>query len=199
MEGIKAPKIDNGRMRFLTKAKATALLKLLKERSNDVHDMALLSLHAGLRFGEIVSLRWGDVDNNKRILTIRDAKAGSRYAFLGQATDMLRGREQGKRSDHVFPGRKGQVNSLSSAFDKAVYDLKLNEGIDDPRLRVVFHTCRHTYASWMIEEGVDLYTLQKLLGHKTSVMTQRYAHLSENKLRDAAATLGGSMSERPEA
>ncbi len=46
------------------------------------------------------------------------------------------------------------------------------------------------YASWMIEQGADLYTVQKLLGHKTNIMTQRYAHLSENKLKDAVKALG---------
>jgi integrase len=66
----------------------------------------------------------------------------------------------------------------------------LNKGIDDTRLQICFHSCRHSYASWMIEQGADLYTLQKLLGHKTNIMTQRYAHLSENRQRDAAKTLG---------
>lgn len=201
MKGVKSPKPDNGRMRFLTKAEATALLKLLKERSRDVHDMTLLSLHAGLRFGEIASLTWADVDTNKRILTIRDAKAGSRYAFLTeQAAEMLQEREQGKASDYVFQGRKGKLSRISLTFFRAVDDLKLNEGIDDPRLQVCFHSCRHSYASWMIEEGTDLYTVQKLLGHKTNVMTQRYAHLSENRLRDAAAALGAAWQkdQKPE-
>jgi integrase len=97
---VKAPKIDNGRMRFLTKAEATALLNLLnKKSSQDVHDMTLLSLHCGLRFGEIASLTWQDVDLTKGVLTIRDAKTGSRYAFLTpQATDMIKNRDQGKPS-----------------------------------------------------------------------------------------------------
>jgi site-specific recombinase XerD len=78
-------------------------------------------------------------------------------------------------------------------FKKAVDELKLNEGIDDPRLQIVFHSCRHSYASWLIEEGQDLYTVQKLLGHKTNVMTQRYAHMAENKLKDAAKALSKAL------
>ena len=194
---VKAPKIDNGRMRFLTKTEATALLNLLnKKSSQDVHDMTLLSLHAGLRFGEIASLTWQDIDLIKGVLTIRDAKAGSRYAFLTpQATDMIKKRDQGKPSEHVFQGRKGKLDRLSLTFFRAVAELKLNEGIDDPRLQICFHSCRHSYASWMIEQGADLYTVQKLLGHKTNVMTQRYAHLSENRLRDAAKALGASWKQ----
>jgi integrase len=200
--------VDNGRMRFLTRKEADALLSALKAKSTDVHDMTLLSLHAGLRFGEIASLTWQDVDLSKGVLTIRDAKAGSRYAFLTkQATVMLKGRSQGKPSDYVFQSRKtnkeadkeagqvvnfvnGKMDRISVTFARTVEELKLNEGIDDPRLQICFHSCRHSYASWLIDEGADLYTVQKLLGHKTNVMTQRYAHLSESRLKDAANALG---------
>ena len=193
---VKFPKPDNGRMRFLTRAEADKLLEALKGKSADVHDMALISLNCGLRFGEIASLTWQDVDLTKGTLTIRDAKAGSRYAFLTeQAAAMLKTRTQGKPSDYVFQGRKILLDRISKTYSDTVKVLKLNEGITDTRLKVYFHTLRHTYASWMIEEGADLYTVQKLLGHKTNVMTQRYAHMSENRLRDATKAL--SISQRP--
>jgi len=202
---VKRPKIDNGRMRFLTRKEADALLATLKDKSPDVHDVTLLSLHAGLRFGEIASLTWQDVDLTKGVLTIRDAKAGSRYAFLtAQAADMLGSRDQGKPSDYVFQKRSGEKQDenkklikISHTFFRAVDDLKLNEGIDDPKLQICFHSCRHSYASWMIEQGADLYTVQKLLGHKTSAMTQRYGHLSENRLRDATIALGTALAKEP--
>lgn len=189
---VKKPKVDNGRMRFFTQDEADKLLDALKEKSIDVHDMTLLSLHAGLRFGEIASLTWQDVDLDKGTLTIRDAKAGSRYAFLTeQATEMLRDHSQGKPSEYVFQRRGGgKLTKISHTFFRTVDDLELNKGIDDPRLQICFHSCRHSYASWLIEQGQDLYTVQKLLGHKTNVMTQRYAHLSENTLKDAAKALG---------
>jgi len=208
---VKFPKPDNGRMRFLTRDEADKLLNALKSRSVDVHDMTLLSLHAGLRFGEIASLTRQDVDLDKGVLTIRDAKAGSRYAFLTeQAVEMLKARERardeekssgGKKrkdkrpSNYVFEGRKVKLDRISITFKRTVDDLKLNDGIDDPRLQICFHSCRHSYASWMIEQGADLYTVQKLLGHKTNVMTQRYAHLSENKLRAAATALGQALQQ----
>ena len=204
---VKAPEVDNARMRFLTRDEAEKLLDYLKTKSTDVHDMTLIALHVGLRFGEIAALRWQDVDTDKKVLTIRGAKAGSRYAFLtNQAADMLENRAQEraakndtikngqkeKPTDYVFQGRNGKMDRISPTFARAVDDLKMNEGIEDPRLKICFHSCRHSYASWMIEQGADLYTVQKLLGHKTNVMTQRYAHLSENRLREAAAALGES-------
>ena len=191
---VKFPKPDNGRMRFLTHEEASALLESLKGKGANVHDMTLLSLNCGLRFGEIASLTWQDVDTEKGVLTIRDAKAGSRYAFLTeQAAEMLKNRLQGNPSDYVFQGRKGKLNQISLTFSRTVDKLKLNEGVDDPRLRICFHSCRHTYASWMIEHGQDLYTVQKLLGHKTNVMTQKYAHMAENKLRGAAQALSMAL------
>jgi integrase len=206
---VKFPKPDNGRMRFLTHAEADKLLKCLKAKSDDVHDMTLLSLNCGLRFGEIASLTWQDVDLDRGTLTIRDAKAGSRYAFLTeQAVAMLKGRVEDqdraakknrterKPSDHVFSGRKGLLDRISITFKRTIDELNLNDGIDDKRLQICFHSCRHTYASWMIEQGADLYTVQKLLGHKTNVMTQRYGHMSENRLRDAAKAL--SLALRPQ-
>lgn len=194
---VKFPKPDNGRMRFLTHEEASALLDALKEKSADVHDMTLLSLHCGLRFGEIASLTWQDVDTERGVLTIRDAKAGSRYSFLTeQAAEMFKAREEGKPADYVFQGRKGKYNRISLSFFQTVDELGLNRGIDDPRLHVCFHTCRHSHASWLIEEGTDLYTVQKLLGHKTNVMTQRYAHLSENKLRGAAEALSAALKRK---
>jgi integrase len=205
---VKFPKPDNGRMRFLTHKEADKLLEALKGKSADVHDMTLLSLNCGLRFGEIAALTWQDVDLERGTLTIRDAKAGSRYAFLTeQAAAMLesraeeqdraakKNRTERKLSDYVFTGRKMLLDRISITFRRTVDELKLNEGIDDRRLKICFHSCRHSHAAWMIEQGADLYTVQKLLGHKTNVMTQRYAHMSENRLRDAAKAL--SLALRP--
>jgi integrase len=192
---VKFPKPDNGRMRFLTHEEADELLTALKIRSIDVHDMTLLSLNCGLRFGEIAALTWADVDMERGTLTIRGAKAGSRYAFLtGQARAMLESRSKGNPSDYVFPDRTGKKSDkISNVFFKTVDELKFNEGITDPRLKVCFHTCRHSYASWLVEQGQDLYTVQRLLGHKTNVMTQRYSHISENKFKEAAKSLSRAI------
>jgi len=66
----------------------------------------------------------------------------------------------------------------------------LNKGIDDRRQKLVFHSARHSFGSVLAEQGQDLYTIQKLIGHKTVTMTQRYSHLSENKLKSAVESLG---------
>lgn len=196
---VKKPKVDNGRLRFLTREEADSLLDLLKKRSRDTHDAALISLHCGLRMGEILALKWCDVDLDRGLLSLRDAKAGTRTAFLTpQAAEVLAARGPGKPPELVFPGKTGLVaDRVSPTFKRTVKALGLNDGIEDPRQKVVFHTLRHTFASWLVESGTDLYTVQRLLGHKTGVMTQRYAHLSPDTLRNAVRTFGENLSADP--
>lgn len=197
---VKRPKVDNARMRYLTTDEADRLLKTLAEKSHDVHDMALLSLHCGLRYGEIASLQWQDVNLDKNALTIRDAKAGSRTTFLtDKAREMLSARACGAPSDYVFPARGtyGRRPIMSQTFFRVVKDMGLNTGITDPKLKVIFHTLRHSHGTLLYEATHDLYLVQKSLGHKTSAMAQRYAKMTESRLREAAATLGDVLTRKP--
>lgn len=69
-------------------------------------------------------------------------------------------------------------------------ELKLNEGIDDRRQKLTFHNLRHSCASWLVMQGVDLYTVGKLLGHTTTRMTKRYSHLSAEHMKQAIEKIG---------
>ncbi|MDR2107753.1 MAG: site-specific integrase [Holosporaceae bacterium] len=190
---IKKPTCDNRRIRFLTKKEANALLEYLKGVSRQLHDMAFLSLYCGLRAGEIFSLTWNDVDFEHEILSIKDTKSGqNRNAIMTpDAKKML---EENKRNPNsngfVFISTVGtKTNAVSKSFARAVEALGFNNGIDDPRQKVVFHTLRHTYASWLVMSGVDLYTVQKLMGHSTISMTERYSHLAPDHLKKAVKML----------
>jgi len=70
-----------------------------------------------------------------------------------------------------------------------VDSIGLNDGVDDPRQRVVFHTLRHTFASWLAMSGTDIYTIKELMRHKTLTMTMRYAHLIPDAKRRAVFDL----------
>jgi integrase len=185
---IKTP--NNKRTRFLTRDEARQLMEALRERSTDLHDMALLSLHCGLRAGETFALRWEHVDLAEKTIQIRDAKGNKdRTAYMSEDVHaMLSARQHVSTTDLVFPTRAGnQKTWVSQAFRQIVRDLGLNAGRSDRRDHVCFHTLRHTFASWQVQAGMSLYELQHLLGHSTITMTQRYAHLAPENLRKATA------------
>jgi integrase len=199
---VKKPTADNRRMRFLSQAEAGLLLAEVKRRSIDSWRIVQLSLYAGLRFGEIAALTWSDIDLERNTICIRNPKNGrTRHAYL---TETLRATilemEPGGKSDLVFPDRSGQKRkAMSDAFDRAVAALKLNEGIDDPRQKIVFHSCRHSFASWLAEAGTPLQVIQKLLGHKTLAMTERYSHLLPGTLQKAVQDLESKFIEEDKA
>jgi integrase len=83
----------------------------------------------------------------------------------------------------------GKIKEVSNAFQRAVERLGLNDGTKDARQRVVFHTLRHTFASWLAIQGTPIYTIAKLMGHRSISMSERYAHLSPDHKRDAVAAL----------
>ena len=86
----------------------------------------------------------------------------------------------------LFPTADGKKRvQVSRAFMKCVSQLGFNDGVTDSRQRVVFHTLRHTFASWLVQKGVPLHTVAELMGYKSIAMTQRYAHLSPDSLRNA--------------
>ena len=85
--------------------------------------------------------------------------------------------------------------SVSNVFDKVVRDLGLNEGIVDRRMRVVFHSLRHTAASWLVNSGVGLPVIGKVLGHKSLKMTERYSHVSDDSVRNAMVLLDQKQNE----
>ena len=193
---VKKPSADARRLRFLTHEEADRLLAALAERESNVHDMALLALHCGLRAGEIFSLTWGDVDMERGVLILRDTKSGkTRAAYMTEAVAaMLADMERRGHNDLVFlSANGGRIVQITETFNRVVAALGFNNGVTDPRQKVVFHTLRHTFASWLVEQGVDLYSVKELMGHGTLAMTERYSHLSPDKLRRAVKTLEAGM------
>jgi integrase len=189
---VKKPVADNRRMRFLTREEGDLLLEALAEKSADVHDIALTSLYCGLRAGEIFKLVWADVDLTRGTIYCRDTKSGRdrTVPMPERVVAMLKTRGPGQPAELVFPGRGGKrIVQISDTFNRVVNALGFNDGVDDPRQRIVFHSMRHSYASQLAERGVDMIVLRELLGHHDMAMTLRYSHLQPDRLRAAVDLL----------
>jgi integrase len=175
----------------------------LNEVSPQVHDQALISLNCGLRYSEIAKLTWADVDLDNEFIKVRDAKAGDRHAYITKSVketlERLNKVNQYKPNNLIFTGKqKNQQKQVSSTYYRKVNNLKFNEGIFDSRQKVVFHTLRHTFTSWLAIQGTSLYEIKELLGHKSIEMTERYAHLLPDVKRKAVNRLAETFKEHIE-
>ncbi len=175
---VKKPSEDNRRVHFLSHEEADLLLNELARVSPMLYNISLLSLHCGLRAGEIFNLEWSDIDFANETILIKDTKSGrNRNAITTKNVKTMF--EKMDKYDHtniVFLSRKGEkTTEVSRSFDRAIDKLGFNKGIMARRQKVVFHTLRYTYASWLVISGVDLYTIQRLMGHSTISMTEIFA------------------------
>jgi len=178
---IKLRRPDNKRYRFLEEKEANSLLRELKEHSLQTWQIALLSLSTGTRAGEVLSLTGNRIDLPNKLIRIVDSKTEkNRIIYLPKvAEQMLRDMEL-KKNLPIFRGKNGlAIKRVSRTFPRVVEMLGLNDGVTDPREKVVFHTLRHTFASWLVQNDVSLHVVGELLGHSTLEMTRRYAHLDK--------------------
>ena len=196
---VKRLKKDNRRMRFLSHDEASILLSKLKEmKTNTVFDMALLALCCGLRAGEICKLQKVDINFNIKKISIRDPKGVvNRILPMPQivVAQLKKRCEKLQPNDYLFlkTNGNGHITEVSNVYQK-IADKLFNQNITDSRNKVVFHTLRHTFASWLAMDGVDVYTIKELMGHANVEMTMRYMHLAPNKFENAIACLENSVS-----
>lgn len=176
-----------GRLRYLSIEEATKPLELAKKSgSGDIYPLILLALDTGGRRGELVNLHWEDLDYAKGQVWIRRSKNGEpRYVPMTErARAVLKARPRRLGSPLVFNGNE-LGKPISNGIREVFVNLLEKAGIAD----FTFHDLRHTYASHLVMAGVPLYTVGKLLGHKTPHMTARYAHLAPEYLKQAVSSL----------
>lgn len=188
------PKFDNRRIRFLSKQEAQQLLLHLRSISDMWADISYFAIMTGLRAGEIFSLRISNFDRGNKILRFYDSKTIQNRVIPLNAKAMLILKKYEKISNHehgyFFVNSEGyKWNQVSKKFHVAVEACGFNENITDIREKIVFHSLRHTFASWLVQRGVPLQVVSNLLGHKSIKTTERYAHLAPEQGRAAVALL----------
>jgi len=172
---IEMPKVNNIKTEDLTPDQITDLLAAIEADTHpQAGDMMLMALYTGMRRGELFRLQWKDINFESGFIKIRDPKGGTDEKIpLNQAARDLLKRHPKTTSPYIFPGRGGkQRTDIIKPMREICKKAKLPKGFRP------LHGLRHVYASMLASSGqVDLYTLQRLLTHKSPMMTMRYAHL----------------------
>ncbi len=182
-----------GRLRWLTRAEADALIRVAatEPRASHLADFLRLALHTGMRRNELLGLEWRRVDLQAGLIYLEAShtKAGRRrYIPLNAVARQALVSRKRFRAQHcpaslyVFCDREGRpILSVKRSFATACR----KAGIEDFRI----HDLRHTCAAWLVSAGVPLTEVRDLLGHSTIRMTERYAHLAPENVRAAVALL----------
>ena len=184
-----APEVH--RQRFLTAEETKRLIAAIDEDDNHVAAQAIkLLLLTGARRNEITQAKWEHVDWQRRTLLVPVSKSGKprTIALNGAAIALLQSVPRVQGSEHIFPSPFSghPFASLFYPWDR----IRRRAGLADVRL----HDLRHSFASFLVNQGVSLYVVQGLLGHSQVRMTQRYAHLAPQTLLDAAEVVATVIS-----
>jgi len=191
LEKVRHPKEPRGRVRFLSDDELQRLLVACRKvRHQPLYEIVFLALATGARKGELLGLRWRDVDLQRGRAVVHETKNSERRSlYMGaDALAVLRqmhARKRG-RSDLVFAPRRGnQPINIERSWSRARRAAKL----DDFR----FHDLRHTAASYLAMNGASLADIAEALGHKTLGMVKRYAHLADSHTADVVSAMNDKL------
>ncbi|OBQ46463.1 tyrosine-type recombinase/integrase [Halodesulfovibrio spirochaetisodalis] len=189
------PRVKNDRTRFLTLDESEKLLLELKRRSELWHDISLFALSTGLRSGEIFNLFPEHINLSAKTVAVVDTKSDNRVVPLNNAAlEVAKAYIARNSGSYLFTTIYGnKIQFAGKLYRRAVDACGLNNGIQDRRQRVVFHTLRHTFASWLVQGGTPLAVVSRLLGHSDIKMTMRYSHLAPLQGREAVTYLESYM------
>lgn len=194
-EIIKMLEEPPGRVRYLSQDEAQDLLENCGP--DHLRVIVLIALNTGLRRQEILDLTWDDIDLENNLIHVSKSKGSTRGQQARRdipinsalKPELVKWKRNNPRSK-LFP-----YNEIKTSWKSALK----RAGIKGVR----FHDLRHTFASWLVMEGVDLTTVCRLMGHSTIEITMKYAHLSPDHRRRAVELLGqffvnGNLGNDPE-
>lgn len=189
-EKVKLEKFDNTRIAYLLDDEIERIFKYLDSGREWYGDVALIkfALYTGLRRGELFNLIWDNVDLENNRITLYDTKGGKNQSII-LASDAVAVLQSLSRTDtYVFPsklgGKRDDVKTLWSR-------MKLAANI---RPNIRFHDIRHTFGTIAVSSGIGIDVVQKMMTHKDIKTTQRYAHIVDQRMKDAANTINSAFS-----
>jgi len=178
---VKKPAESKGRVRFLSDDERPRLLDACRPHS-DLYLAVLLALTTGARQAEIMTLRWGQIDFKRQVVTLEKTKNGETRSIplVGEAFTLLKERAKVRnlKDDRLFPptenAKKALNINLRQPWEAALEAASITD--------FHWHDLRHTAASYLAMSGVSLVEIAKLLGHRTMQMVARYSHLSDGHI-----------------
>ncbi|OVE79286.1 hypothetical protein BVY01_02910 [bacterium I07] len=187
-KGIKPLSIPQNAPKFFTEQQMGLINQNIQ--AEHISQIVLFAVNTGVRIGELVNIRWQDIDLDKKTIriaqTIEHQTKSKRERTIPMNTavyNLIEGME--RRGDYVFcrlDGRKRQCHYISWSFKKMLRKVGLEE-------QYSFHSLRHTFASQLVQKGVAIYHVSKLLGHSNIKTTEIYAHLAPENLHEVVKLL----------
>jgi integrase len=180
-ERVAKPPENSGRVRYLSEQELPLLLEACRNHA-DLYLAVVLSLSTGARQGEVMSLRWGQIDLKRKIIALDKTKNGDKraLALVGEAYSVLQARAKVRSltDDRIFPptklAKKAEYLDLRQPWESALAKAEIKD--------FHWHDLRHTAASYMMMNSVSHLEISKILGHRTLTMALRYAHLADSHL-----------------
>ncbi len=191
---VKLLEENNRRLRYLSKEECQSLINTCQGNTKAI---VITALNTGMRKGEILNLRWDNVDlKHGFILLDQDQTKNSERKEL-PINDTLRGVLQGltRRLDIPYVFYDSITGKHYKDVKRSFKTALRRTGIRDFH----FHDLRHTFASHLVMAGVDITTVSRLLGHKSLTMTLRYAHLAPSHMAKAVDILDSTLNDKPTA
>jgi integrase/recombinase XerC len=203
-EMIQAPRVEKYIPAFLSVDEMLALLKADGGTgAMAFRDRAIIELFysSGIRLGELVGLNMVDIDfiqglikvrgkgRKERVVPVGDPALGALREYLENRREVSETLSYGGSKDPVFVGKSDarlSARTVARILDKMV----LMSGL---KRKISPHVLRHTFATWLVQDGVSIYEVQKLLGHSSIEMTQVYSHLHTDQLHSAVNKLTLSL------
>lgn len=184
-KGIKKPKLPERLPHFFSEDEFQKLIEIVDD--TDLKDLIEFAVLTGLRQSDLISLRWSQIDfkNNNLILDNRNSLTKSRKVHnipLSISALQILTKRDIKREDKelvfTYLGKKIRQTFISKRFSKYVEEANINK-------KLTFHSLRHTFASWLVQKGVSIYQVSKLMTHSDPRVTQIYSHLRSEDLRNS--------------
>ena len=192
MRKVKKPKEPRGRVRFLDDIERERLLTACRDSKSEwLYMCVILALSTGMRQGELMGLKWPDVNLKDRYIILHETKNGERrrVPLTGHALELLQAHAKVRRLDTplLFPGKAhpDKPIELKKPFQTALRQAEITD--------FKWHDLRHCTASYLAMNGASLAEIAEVLGHKTLQMVKRYAHLSDGHVSSVVESMNNKI------